>query len=426
MRAFALEVVTRLREAGFTALWAGGCVRDLQLGSEPQDYDVATDAQPGEVRKLFRRTLAVGAQFGVIEVLGREPGLHVQVATFRSDGSYSDGRHPDSVRFGSAEEDAQRRDFTINGLFFDPVAEQVIDYVGGQADLKARVVRAIGDPRERIKEDKLRMLRAIRFVARLGFTLDEATAGAIAEMHQDLTQVSAERITDELKKMLVHPTRMTALGLLVTLRLLPVLLPEFDWPAGTTGAGAFTFVWYLPHKVSFPLAWAAVLIDCQRLYGPEGVLLPRQAPDEISDRFRLSNEEKSHVAFLIHHLDQVKSADTIPWADLKRILAHPYQDDLLSLLESACHENQQAQAGLQYCLDRLKTWSPEQLNPPPLVTGEDVAALGVPKGPLYRQLLEGVRTAQLNEEVNNREEGLALLKKLAAELLNKDSGRTGN
>src|SRR5438874_6755264 len=188
-RAFATDVVRRLKEAGFEALWAGGCVRDQMLGREPDDYDVATSARPEQVQALFRRTVAVGVSFGVVEVLGpRTPDgpLKVQVATFRRDAAYSDGRHPDAVTFSTAREDAERRDFTINGMFFDPLEERVIDYVGGEADLKAGIVRAIGDPLQRLTEDKLRLLRAVRFAARFAFTLDPTTAAALKSMADEI------------------------------------------------------------------------------------------------------------------------------------------------------------------------------------------------------------------------------------------------
>src|SRR2546423_12854917 len=201
-RDFAVRVVQRLRDAGYQALWAGGCVRDELLGLVPKDYDVATDATPEQVRRLFRRTVAVGAAFGVVEVLGPRP-LKVQVATFRSDVSYSDGRRPDRVVFSSAREDALRRDFTINGMFFDPLTDQLIDYVGGQEDLRARVLRAIGDPVRRFTEDKLRMLRAVRIATRFDLTLDEATATAVRAMAPEIRAVSAERIAEELRKLLV-------------------------------------------------------------------------------------------------------------------------------------------------------------------------------------------------------------------------------
>src|SRR5262245_25661116 len=209
-RDFALQVVRQLQEAGHPALWAGGCVRDEVLGRTPKDYDIATSATPDQVRKLFRRTVAVGASFGVVEVLGpRGQGapLMVQVATFRTDVGYSDGRHPDEVVFASAREDAERRDFTINGMFFDPIKGEFLDFVSGRADLERKVLRAIGDPRVRFREDKLRLLRAVRMATRFDLAIDADTEAAVREMAAQITVVSAERIAEELRQMLVHPRR---------------------------------------------------------------------------------------------------------------------------------------------------------------------------------------------------------------------------
>src|SRR5438477_159707 len=230
-REFAVEVVRRLRAAGYQALWAGGCVRDELLGLVPKDYDVATDARPEDVRRLFPRTVAVGMSFGVIEVLGPRARastapLRVQVATFRSDVSYSDGRHPDEVVFSSAREDALRRDFTINGMFFDPLKGELLDYVGGQADLQARVLRAIGDPAVRFTEDKLRLLRAVRIATRFGLTIDPATAAAVQAMAGQITVVSAERIAEELRRLLCDPRRAHGMNLLFDLGLVAPILPE--------------------------------------------------------------------------------------------------------------------------------------------------------------------------------------------------------
>src|SRR5437870_9686999 len=216
-REFAIDIVRKLRQAGYQALWAGGCVRDELLGLIPKDYDVATNARPEEVRKLFRRTIAVGMSFGVIEVLGprvEDGPLKVQVATFRSDVSYTDGRHPDAVIFSSPEQDALRRDFTINGMFYDPLEGRLIDYVGGEEDLKAKVLRAIGDPATRIAEDKLRMLRAVRLAARFELRIEPATFAAIRAVADQITVVSAERIADELRKLLVDPHRAHGVSLL--------------------------------------------------------------------------------------------------------------------------------------------------------------------------------------------------------------------
>ncbi|HVT30989.1 MAG TPA: CCA tRNA nucleotidyltransferase, partial [Lacipirellulaceae bacterium] len=227
-RAFALEIAQKLRAAGFEALWAGGCVRDELLGLTPKDYDVATSATPDQIRDLFghRRTLPIGAAFGVISVLGPRSAGQIEVATFRADATYSDGRHPDSVTFTNAEHDAQRRDFTINGLFFDPIANEVVDYVGGRQDLKRRIIRAIGDPRLRLREDKLRMLRAVRFAAAFGFIIDPDTLQAIQEMAPDINTVSAERIGMEIRRMLIDPNRAAAITLLRETNLLPHVIPE--------------------------------------------------------------------------------------------------------------------------------------------------------------------------------------------------------
>ncbi|MCA9023409.1 MAG: CCA tRNA nucleotidyltransferase, partial [Planctomycetaceae bacterium] len=224
----AVDIVRKLRDAGFQALWAGGCVRDLLLGKEPKDYDVATNALPDQVRHLFgtRRTLAVGASFGVIIVRGHQPDCDVEVATFRSEGPYLDGRRPEHVRFTTAEEDAQRRDFTINGMFYDPLNESIYDYVGGKSDLQQHLIRAIGDPLERMQEDKLRLLRAIRFAATLQFHLAETTFQAIQRMSNEITVVSPERISDELRKMLIHPNRRLAMELVQRSGLLKPVIPE--------------------------------------------------------------------------------------------------------------------------------------------------------------------------------------------------------
>jgi poly(A) polymerase len=407
MEQFARQTVQRLRDAGFQALYAGGCVRDQLLGTQPHDYDVATDATPKQVQQLFRRSIGVGAQFGVIEVLGPEPGLHVQVATFRSDGQYSDGRHPDSVKYGSAEEDAQRRDFTINGLFFDPIDNKVIDYVGGQADLQKQVVRAIGDPRQRIAEDKLRMLRAVRFVSRLGFTLEEGTAEAIRELHAELRQVSAERITDELKKMLTHPQRVQAMSLLRDLRLLAVLFQESE-------RFRFMLVAALPGMVSFPLAWAAFLVDCQRDSSTGCTFTKHDLQLNFGREFRLSQEEIQHVQYLVLNLDDMHSAHTLEWAKVKPLLAHRHRDDLVTLLEADCQAYGKPATGLDYARERLTVWSQEDLEPRVLVTGDDVANLGIPHGPRFKVLLDAIRREQLNEELHSREQALLRLQELAA------------
>src|SRR5207253_3745413 len=315
-RDFAISVVRRLQEAGHQALWAGGCVRDERLGLTPKDYDVATDARPEEVRRLFRRTVAVGMSFGVIEVLGPRTDagmLKVQVATFRSDGAYSDGRHPDAVVFSSAREDALRRDFTINGMFFDPIDNQLIDYVGGQEDLQAKLLRAIGDPTARFAEDKLRLLRAVRFATRFDLALDPATEQAIRAMADQVTVVSAERIAEELRRLIVYPQRSRGVNLLyqtgLAAAVLPDLLPTMGLPQGPPSAPTgdlwdhvLAVLDHLGPTPSFPLAFAALLHDVGKprtvgrtpdrytFYYHEHV--GRRMAEEIGLRLKLANAQR--------------------------------------------------------------------------------------------------------------------------------------
>ena len=287
-REFAEQVVRRLQDAGHTALWAGGCVRDLLRGKSPHDFDVATDAAPPRVREVFgnRKTLAVGESFGVVIVLG--PKLHgetvkVEVATFRAEGAYPDGRRPDpsQIRFTTPQEDALRRDFTINGMFYDPVRAEVLDFVGGEADLKAGVIRAIGEPHARMREDKLRMLRAVRFTANLDFELDEATAAAIRDMAAELPAVSTERIAQELRKMLANRHRRRAVRLLQQVGLLTVILPErpprSPRPNRWSGCKRST-CWSTSAKRRSPAQWPPCCAACRTPRPPAGAETCSRAP----------------------------------------------------------------------------------------------------------------------------------------------------
>ncbi|HYR58433.1 MAG TPA: CCA tRNA nucleotidyltransferase, partial [Chthoniobacteraceae bacterium] len=260
----ARSIVRRLQDAGFTALYAGGCVRDRLLGAEPHDYDVATDAKPEQVQALFRRTVAVGAHFGVICVI--EDGREFQVASFRADGLYLDGRHPETVTFSTPELDAQRRDFTINGLFFDPIAERLIDYVGGQRDLEARVLRAIGNAADRFREDRLRMLRAVRLATVLGFEIEPATWRAVRENAPHIRDVSAERIREELVKIFLAPARVRGWDLLDESGLMREILPELEalkgceqppqfHPEGDVFTHTRIMLGLLPEQVTVPLVF---------------------------------------------------------------------------------------------------------------------------------------------------------------------------
>jgi poly(A) polymerase len=431
-REFAVSVVRRLRDAGHQALWAGGCVRDELLGLVPKDYDVATDAVPEQVRRLFRRTVAVGAAFGVIQVLGPRP-LSVEVATFRSDVSYSDGRHPDRVVFSSPREDAERRDFTINGMFFDPIEDKLIDYVGGLADLQAGVLRAIGEPARRFDEDKLRMLRGARLAARFGLAIDPATAEAARTMAGQITVVSAERIADELRKMLVDPRRARGVGLMFDLGLVEPILPELlpmkglpqglpSAPAGDLWDHVMAVLDRLGGSASFPLALAALLHDVGKprvvartadrytFYHHEHV--GRRVASEICLRLKLSNDERERVEWLVEKHQYLADARQMRPAKLKPVLIHPGIEELLRLHEADALASGHSLDHVSYCRQLLAESAPEDLNPPPLLTGDDLKRHGLEPGPQFKRLLDAVREAQLDGTITTREQALGLVDQL--------------
>src|SRR3954470_1300955 len=322
-REFALDVSRKLREAGFDALWAGGCVRDELLGLTPKDYDVATSATPDQIRDLFghRRTLPIGVSFGVVTVLGPREAGQIEVATFRTDAAYSDGRHPDSVTFTTAEHDAERRDFTINGLFYDPVAEQVVDYVGGQEDLKGGILRAIGDPRLRLSEDKLRMLRAVRFAAAFNFAIELKTLAAIQEMAPDINSVSAERIGMEIRRMLTASNRAVALALLRESNLLAHVLPEVANYSPDAGSEISRILAALPQP-SISLALAALL-----LAAPNSPLLAAS----VGRRLRYTKKEAERSAWLVENRPLIAQAHQLAWPKLQRLLTHEGARELVTL-----------------------------------------------------------------------------------------------
>ncbi len=438
-REFAIDVVQRLRDAGFQALWAGGCVRDELLGLVPKDYDVATDARPEQVRRLFRRTVAVGASFGVVEVLGprTEQGvLKVQVATFRSDVSYSDGRRPDEVVFSSPEEDAKRRDFTINGMFFDPLEGRLIDYVGGRADLEAKLLRAIGDPATRFTEDKLRMLRAVRLAARFGLAIEPATEAAVRAMASQITVVSAERIADELRKMLVDPHRARAMRLFMDLGLAAAVMPELlpmrglkqgppSAPTGDLWEHVLRVLEHLPPEPSFPLAFAALLHDVGKprtvgrepdrytFHGHEHVGC--RLASEICKRLKLSNDERERVEWLVEKHQFLCDAKVMRLSKLKVTLAHPGVRELLDLHRADALASGRSTEHVEHCERLLREWGPEVLNPPPLITGHDLQQRGLEPGPPFKKLLDAVREAQLEGTITMREQAMALVERLLAE-----------
>lgn len=426
-RAFAVEVVDRLRTAGYHALWAGGCVRDELLGRMPADFDIATSATPQQVRTVFgpRRTIPVGAAFGVVSVLGPHEAGQIDVATFRSDAGYSDGRRPDSVVFSNAENDALRRDFTINGLFYDPLAEEVIDYVGGQEDLKQGVVRAIGDPHERIGEDKLRMLRAVRFAANLGFALDAKTLEAVQAHASDLVIVAEERIGAELRKMLTHPNRARAIRLMQRSGLLLVVFPQLGILEPDAEAGAelpaLPAADPAPERVSFAGNWQKTIAVLERLHHPSfpasmAALLHEISADvehraslgrSIACELKLTTDECGRIEHALKHEREIRRARSLPWPRIQRLLIAHGIDDLLTLAAAVAEVAGDAGDDVAFCRHQL-VQPPEILNPPNLLTGGDLIGMQIPRGPVYSKLLNLVRDAQLEAKIASADDARKL------------------
>jgi poly(A) polymerase len=415
-REFATDVVRRLRAASFEALWAGGCVRDQLLGIPPKDYDVATSAQPEQIRSVFgqRRTLAVGQNFGVITVLGPKGAGQIDVATFRRDAPYSDGRHPDSVSFTTAEQDAQRRDFTINGLFLDPLENRVIDYVGGQDDLRLGIVRAIGDPCQRIAEDKLRMLRAVRFAARFDFALDERTLAAIQDQAHELVIVSAERIAAEMRLILTHASRARGVQMLQGTRLLEVVLPEISalspdepWSIQSQPDTPWRRTLHILHRLTAPTFCVALAALIREIELADETI--QDIARKVFDRWKLSTDELEGVTKLQGEELLIRQARQAAWPKLQRVLVAPRCDELLAYCQAVSAVLDGSTEQVEFCRAKLALPVAE-LNPPPLITGDDLKQLGLPPGPVYRELLEAVRDAQLEKRISSRDEAMALVK----------------
>lgn len=402
-REFAIQVATELQSHGHQALWAGGCVRDQLLGREPKDYDVATDATPHQVRDIFgrHRTLAIGAAFGVITVIGDRETGNIEVATFRRDAQYSDGRHPDSVQFSDARADALRRDFTINGIFYDPVAEKVIDHVNGKADLECQIVRAIGKPEDRINEDKLRMLRAVRFAAVYGFSIDDDTMTAIQHHAAEIRIVSAERIGGELRPMLRHRHRATAADLLRQSGLLKEILLDGELLYENRGNWRTRLRWLeqLGEDAAFEQA-TAILISR---------LIKQQGLGPTIDRWKLTNAEAAAIQWIEDHLITLSRAHQLPWSVVQPLLTSRHARLALPIAEiqfGSQHE------GIQVCRQRLK-WPEQQLNPKPLISGADLKKIGLKPGPVFKQILQQARALQLDGELHSTEAALQLARQMA-------------
>ncbi len=420
----AAAVCARLRSEGHRALLAGGCVRDLLLGRQPKDFDVATDARPERVQALFPRTVAVGAAFGVIVVV-TETG-HVEVATFRAEGAYSDGRHPDAVSFGDPEADAQRRDFTVNGLFLDPLSGEIVDYVDGLGDLKTKRLRAIGDPDLRFREDHLRLLRAGRFAGVLDFEVEAATAAAVRRNAALLATVSPERIQQELSKILLSPRRADALRACSELGLLPVFLPEMEamkgveqppeyHPEGDVFLHTLLVLSHLPEDASLTLALGGLLHDvakpctferADRIRFNNHDRIGAEMSVRILERLKFPNAVKERVEYLVAEHLRWKDTPNMRVSTLKRFLAAEGFDELLALYVADCKGSHGKLDFYDLCVSKKAEFGVEKLKPVKLLTGHDLVALGMAPGPKMGEILKALEEEQLENRITTREEAI--------------------
>jgi len=426
-RQAAVEILQRLRGEGFQALFVGGCVRDLVMGFVPKDYDIATDATPEQVARLFPESFAVGAQFGVVMV-PRQEG-NVEVATFRSDGRYTDGRHPNEVRYAKTpQQDVLRRDFTINGLLYDPLKEQVLDYVGGQADIRARRVRTIGDPYERFSEDRLRMLRAVRLAARLKFTLEAAAVEAIRKQAAEIRQVSAERVRDEILKILSEGQARQGFELLDATGLLQEVLPEVKRMQGVAQPGEFhpegdvwvhTMMMLEGLRSPTPtLALGVLLHDVgkpptfcvrERIRFDNHVEVGAKMAGEISSRLRLSTHDAQQVIELVRHHLRFKDFPRMRRSTQLRFLRLPGFAEHLELHRLDCLASH-GDLSTYEMVKRLQAETPaEEIRPAPLLRGDDLIAQGYTPGPIFKEILQAVEDAQLEGNVHTPAEALSLV-----------------
>jgi poly(A) polymerase len=435
----AAEIVRELHERGHQAYLAGGCVRDLLLGREPADYDVATDATPTQVMQIFPQTYAVGEQFGVVLVPDSSgvTGAVVEVATFRSDLGYSDGRHPDEVRFTKdPREDAQRRDFTINGMMLDPATNQILDFVGGQDDLRAGIIRAIGDPERRFEEDKLRMLRAVRFAARFDYQIDPATLAAIQQLAPQIHQVSSERVREELTRMLTEGRARRAFELLDSTGLLREVLPEIAAMKGVEQppqyhpeGDVFVHTLLLLEKlsprgdgqISKTLAWGALLHDVgkpptfrvapDRIRFDGHVDVGVKMAEEILRRLRFSNAETDRILALVDNHMRFGQVQRMSQSTLKKFLRLPDFEEHLELhrLDSLSSHGQLD--AYEYAQEQLHSMPPDAIRPTPLITGRDLIEAGYNPGPRFTEILGAVEDAQLEGRLTSREAAMEFVRR---------------
>jgi len=432
----ARRIVQQLHDAGHVAYYAGGCVRDRLRGYPPHDYDIATDAKPEQVQALFRRTVAVGAHFGVVSVI--DGGAEFQVASFRSDGVYSDGRRPETVTYATPQLDAERRDFTVNGMFYDPLRDELIDYVGGQRDLGLRLLRAIGDPVARFREDRLRMLRAVRFAAVLGFEVEPATWEAVRKNAAHIHEVSAERIREELVRIFLSPERVRGFDLLDSSRLMREILPEIEalkgceqppqfHPEGDVFVHTRRMLELLPGEVTLPLVFSVLFHDIgkprtfscdpveQRIRFNGHDKLGAEMTEQVMTRLRFSRREiEATVEAVAQHM-VFKDVQNMRISRLKRFMSRPTFPEEMELHRVDCSSSHGALDNYDFLQRKQKEFASEPLIPVPLVNGRDLLALGMKPGPQFREVLEAVQSRQLEGTLTSREAALEFIRTLPGE-----------
>ena len=447
----AISIVRMLRERGHQAYLVGGCVRDMVLGREPADYDVTTDATPDQVMRIFPETYAVGAQFGVVLVPPGSPDARelrpavdatsvptdhskadvVEVATFRSDIGYSDGRHPDRVQFSTdPREDVERRDFTINGLLLDPIKGEILDFVGGQQDLEAGIIRTIGSPEQRFEEDKLRMLRAVRFAARFEYTIDPATLAAMQKLAGNIHQVSRERVRDELSKMLIEGHARRAFLLLDESGLLQEVLPEISamkgveqppqfHPEGDVFVHTLLLLEKLPRPSPMTLAWGALLHDvgkpatfrvADRIRFDGHVEVGVKMAEQICRRFRFSNHDTEQILALVKNHMRFGDVQRMKESTLKKFMRLPQFDEHLELHRLDCQSSHGDLTSYEFTREKLVSTPEASMRPAPLVTGNDLINAGYVPGPRFKEILAAVEDSQLEGQLQNKEQALAFVR----------------
>lgn len=402
----ALHVVRTLQQRGHTAYFAGGCVRDRIRGAAPNDYDVATSAHPEQVLMLFPNARNVGAAFGVMLV--RKGDSTIEVATFRTDGQYQDGRRPDTVRFATAQEDALRRDFTCNGIFYDPVADAYHDFVDGRADIAKQLLRAIGEPAHRFAEDHLRMLRAVRFAVRLEFAIDPTTFAAVRAHAAQLRRIARERIGEELRMMMEHPRRAAAVALLEKTALLDVVWPEHLPRKNQGSAGAWPTLSALPHNARYPCAMAALLVDATGSVE----LIPAQAAAALRSAFMLSNQVADDTRWLLTQLPVIKRWPHLPQSSFKRLLADARFPMLQALHDAAISPQESAEESRRSLRERIAKIPPESIAPAHFVTGDDLIHMGVKPDAKFKKWLDDLYDMQLENAFTDRPAALAAAQRL--------------